>query len=94
MVSIHLANSLAEDAQARLLTYRKKFTFDMAKYAPRMYKIIMCIVTINSVTTTQTSHNNLQSLGMFAVTVSSNIDKTHNKFDKNYSPFLVRGCNS
>ncbi len=50
-----------------------------------MYKIIMSLSTINSVTATQTLHENLQSLGVYAATVSGNIDKVHNEFNKNYS---------
>jgi hypothetical protein len=53
MMSICLAKSLTADAQARLLTYRNKYTFDGVKYAPLMYKIIMRLVTIDSVTTIQ-----------------------------------------
>jgi hypothetical protein len=57
-----------------------------------MYKIIMHLATIDSVTTTQTLRNNLQSLGVFTATVSGNIDKIHNKFDKKYSQLLARGA--
>jgi hypothetical protein len=49
-----------------------------------MYKIIMHLATINSVTTTQTLCDNLQTLGVYEATVSGNIDKVHNKFEKNY----------
>jgi hypothetical protein len=52
MMSVCLAKSLATDAQARLLTYQNKHTFDGVKYAPLMYKIIMQLVSINSVATT------------------------------------------
>ncbi len=45
-----------------------------------------------TVVTTQTLHNNQQSLGVFAATASSNIDKIHNKFDKNNSQLLARGA--
>jgi hypothetical protein len=38
MMSICLAKLLTADAQARLLTYRNKYTFDGVKYAPLMYK--------------------------------------------------------
>ncbi len=41
MMSICLAKSLMADAQARLLTYRNKYTFDGVEYTPLMYKIIM-----------------------------------------------------
>jgi hypothetical protein len=36
--------------------------------------------------------NNLQSLGVYAATVSGNIDKVQNKFDKNYSQLIARGA--
>jgi hypothetical protein len=53
------------DAEARLLTYRNKYTFNGVEYAPLMYKIIMHLATIDSIATTQTLHkNNLQLLGV------------------------------
>jgi hypothetical protein len=91
MMSICLAKSLTADAQARLLTYRNEYTFDGVKYTPLMYKIIMRLAIINSVATTQTLRDNLQSLGTFAATVSGNIDKIHSKFNKNYSQLISRG---
>jgi hypothetical protein len=57
-----------------------------------MYKIIMQLATINSVATTQTLRNNLQSLGTYAAMVSGNIDKMHNKFNKNYTQLIARGA--
>jgi hypothetical protein len=90
-MSICLAKLLTADAQARLLTYRNEYTFDGVKYAPLMYKIIMCLATINSVATTQTLHDNLQLLGVYAATVSGNINKVHSEFDKNYSQLIARG---
>jgi hypothetical protein len=66
--------------------------FDEVKYAPLMYKIIMRLATINSVATTQTLRSNLQSLGMYAATVSGDIDKVHSKLDKNYSQLIARGA--
>jgi hypothetical protein len=38
MMSICLTKSLMADAQARMLTYRNKYTFDGVEYAPLMYK--------------------------------------------------------
>jgi hypothetical protein len=52
----------------------------------------MCLATIDSITTTQTLHDNLQLLGVYAASVSGNIDKVHNKFDKNYSHLIARGA--
>ncbi len=57
----------------------------------REYKIIMHLVTIDSIATTQTLRNNLQLLGVHAATVSGNINKVHNKFDKNYSQLINMG---
>jgi hypothetical protein len=67
-------------------------TFDGVEYAPLMYKIIMRLATIDSVATTQTLCDNLQLLGVYAATVSNNIDKVHNEFDKNYSQLIARGA--
>jgi hypothetical protein len=50
MMSISLAKPLTADTQARLLTYRNEYTFDGVEYASLMYKIIMRLATINSVT--------------------------------------------
>jgi hypothetical protein len=58
MMSICLAKSLTTDAQARLLTYTNKYTFDGVEYAPLMYKIIMRLATIDSVAPTQTLRDN------------------------------------
>ncbi len=92
MMIICLAKSLMADAQLRLLTYRNKYTFDGVEYAPLMYKIIMRLATIDSVATTQTLHDNLQLLGVYAAIVSGNIDKVHNEFNKNYSQLIARGA--
>jgi hypothetical protein len=53
--------------------------------------MIMRLATIDSITTTQTLHDNLQPLGVYAATVSGNIDKVRNKFDKNYAQLIARG---
>jgi hypothetical protein len=91
MMSICLAKSLTADAQARLLTYRNEYAFDGVKYTTLMYKIVMRSATIDSIATTQTLHDNLQSLGTYAATVSGGINKVHSEFDKNYSQLIARG---
>jgi hypothetical protein len=73
MMAICLASSLMAEAQARLLTYRNEYTFDGVEYTPLMYKIIMRLVAIDSVATTQTLHENLQNLGVFAMTSTSSM---------------------
>ncbi len=77
MMSICLEKSLTADTQARLITYRNKYAFDGVEYTPLIYKIFIRLATIDSVTTTQTLRNNLQLLGVNAVTVNCNIDKLH-----------------
>jgi hypothetical protein len=87
-----LNKSLTASAKASLLTYRNEYTFDGVEYAPLMYKIIMRLATIDSVATTQTLRDNLQNLGVFAVTVQGDIDKINAEFDTNYSQLLARGA--
>jgi hypothetical protein len=93
MLAICLGKSLTADAQARLLTYRNKYTFDGMEYAPLIYKIIMRLATIDTVATTQTLRDNLNNLGVFAAMVSGDINKINGKFNKNYTQLLARGAN-
>ena len=92
MMSMCLNKSLTASAKASLLTYRNEYTFDGVEYAPLMYKIIMRLATIDSVATTQTLRDNLQNLGVYAVTVKGDIDKINAEFDMNYSQLLARGA--
>jgi hypothetical protein len=85
MMSMCLNKSLTASVKASLLTYRNEYTFDGVEYAPLMYKIIMRLTTVDSIATTQTLRDNLQNLGVFAVTVKGDIDK-------NYSQLLARGA--
>ena len=66
--------------------------FDGVEYAPLMYKVTMRLATIDSVATTQTLRDNLQNLGVFAVTVKGDIDKINAEFDTNYSQLIARGA--
>jgi len=52
----------------------------------------MHLATIDSVATTQTLWDNLQNLGVFAVTVKGDIDKINAEFDTNYSQLIARGA--
>jgi len=90
MMSMCLNKSLTASAKASLLTYRNEYTFDGVEYTPLMYKIIMRLATIDSVTTTQTLRDNLQNLGVFTVTVKGDTDKINTEFDTNYSQLLAR----
>jgi hypothetical protein len=89
MMSICLAKSLTADAQARLLTYRKDYLIDDVECALLMYKVIMHLVMINFVATTQALRDNLHALGAFASTVSGDINNINAEFDKNYSQIIA-----
>jgi hypothetical protein len=56
-----------------------------------MYKVIMRLATIDTVTTTQALQDNLQNLGTFSATVNGDIAKIHREFDKNYSQLITQG---
>jgi hypothetical protein len=57
-----------------------------------MYKVIMRLATIDLIATTQTLRDNLQNLGVFAATVSGDIDKINSEFNQNYSQIIARGA--
>ena len=92
MMSMCLNKLLTASVKASLLTYCAEYTFDDVEYVPLMYKIIIRLATINSLATTQTLQDNLQNLGMFAVTVRGDIDKINAEFGTNYSQLLARGA--
>jgi hypothetical protein len=92
MMCMCLNKSLTASAKASLLTYCSEYTFDGVEYAPLMYKVIMRLATIDSVATTQTLRDNLQNLGVFAVTAKGDIDKVNAEFDTNYSQLLAQGA--
>jgi len=92
MMSMCLNKSLTASAKASLLTNHNEYTFDGMEYTPLMYKIIMRLTAIDSVATTQTLRDNLQNLGVYAVTVKGDIDKINTEFDTNYSQLLARGA--
>jgi hypothetical protein len=52
----------------------------------------MRLATIDSITTTQTLHENLQNLGVFAAMVNGYINKIHGKFDRNHLQLLACGA--
>jgi hypothetical protein len=60
------------------------------EYAPLMYKVIMRLATIEPIATTQTLRDDLQNLGVFAATVSGDIDKINSEFNQNYLQIIAR----
>jgi hypothetical protein len=92
MMGFCLLKLLMAEAQARLLTYPKDYLINEVECTPLMYIVIMRLATIDSVATTQALCDNLHALGMFASTVSGNIDKINSEFDKNYSQIIAPGA--
>ena len=90
MMSMCLANSLSLTANVQLLTYCNEYIFDGIQYTPIMYKVIMCLATINSIATIQTLRDNLKNLSLLKATVSGDIGKINTEFNKNYSQILAR----
>jgi hypothetical protein len=91
-MAICLASSLTAEAQAKLLTYRNEYTFNGVEYAPLLYKIIMRLPSIDSIATTQTLQENLHNLGVFAVTVNSDINKIHGEFNRYHLQLLAHSA--
>jgi hypothetical protein len=92
MMASCLSKSLTAATQSRLLICHNKYTFDEVECAPLMYKVIMRLATINTVTTTQALRDNLQDLGTFSATVNGDMAKIHGEFNNNYSQLIARGA--
>jgi hypothetical protein len=76
---------------ARLEPYQSQYLFDGDEYGPHMYKIIMRLATIDSITTTEALRVNLNNLPIYAASVNGDIDLINSYFDVNYSKILARG---
>ncbi len=86
-----LKKSLTVAALARLEPYQSQYLFNGVEYGPLMYKIIMRLVTNDSVATTEALWANLNNLPIYAASVNGNIDLINSYFDVNYSQILARG---
>jgi hypothetical protein len=87
-----LSKSLTAATQAKLLICRNKYTFDGVEYTPLVYKLIMRLATIDTVTTIQALQENLQNLGTFSAMVNGDIAKICGEFGNNYSQLIVQGA--
>jgi hypothetical protein len=92
MMTNCLSNLLSTEAKVRLLTYRNDYTFDGVEYAPLVCKVITRLATIDFIATTQTLRDNLQNLGVLAVTVNGDIDKINSEFNLIYSQIIAHGA--
>ncbi len=81
MMAQCLKKSLTVTSLARLEPHQAQYMFEGIKYAPLMYKTIMRLGMINSVTTTKT----------LSTSVNSNVDLINSYFDTNYTRLLSRG---
>jgi hypothetical protein len=91
MMAQCLKKSLTVAALTRLEPYQSQYLFDGVEYRPLMYKIIMRLAMINSVTTTETLCTNLNNLPIYAASVNGNIDLINSYFEVNYSQILAQG---
>jgi hypothetical protein len=70
MMAQCLKSSLIAATLARLEPYQDQYTFDGIKYAPLMYRICMCLLTIDSVVTTKSLCKNLDNIPVYAASLS------------------------
>ncbi len=92
MMAQCLKSSLTPAALAHLEPYQAQYTFNGIEYAPLMYKIIMRLATIDSVTTTKTLRKNLDGLPAYAASVNGDVDMINFYFNAIYSRILARGA--
>jgi hypothetical protein len=74
MMAQCLKKSLTVAALARLEPYQAQYLFNGVEYGPLLYKVIMCLATIDSVTTTEALRANLNNLPIYAASVNGDID--------------------
>ncbi len=92
MMAQCLKKSLNVASLARLKPYQAQYMFEGVEYGPLMYKTIMRLVTIDSITTTETLCANLNNLPSYAAPVNGNVDLINCYFDSNYTEILARGA--
>jgi hypothetical protein len=81
MMAQCLKSSLAAAALARLEPYQAQYIFDGFEYVPLMYKIIMLLVTIDFVVTTESLRKNLDNLLFYTASVNGKVDMINSYFD-------------
>ena len=90
MMAQCLKKSLTAASLACLEPYQSAIHVQGHQVCPLMYKTIMRLAMIDSITTTKTLHVNLNNLPAHAISVNSNVDLI-TYFDTNYTQILARG---
>jgi hypothetical protein len=73
MMSKCIMKMLTPAARVRLLPFKGDYEINNVVYAPLLYKKIMALATIDSVTTTKTLCSNLRELPTFCSTIKGDI---------------------
>jgi hypothetical protein len=92
MMSKCIMKLLTSVARVRLLPFQGDYEINNVVYAPLLYKKIMALATIDSVTTTKTLHSNLGELPTFCFTIKGDIKLLHSYFDSNYTQIIAPGA--
>jgi hypothetical protein len=92
MMAQCLTKSLTSAAKTRLKVFQSQYTFDGVEYGLLIYKKIVQLTTIDSVTTTETLRANLTNLPIYVASVNGDINLINSYFNINYSQILARGA--
>ncbi len=92
MMVQRIKKSLTVDSLAHLEPYQSQYMFEGVEYWPLIYKTIMRLATIDSVTTTETLRANLNNLPSYTASVNGDVDLINSYFDTNYTQILGRGA--
>jgi hypothetical protein len=91
MMAQCLKKSLTTASLARLKPYQAQYMFEGVEYGLLMYKTIMRLATIDSVTTTETWRANLNNLPSYPASVNGNVNLINSYLDTKYTQILARG---
>ncbi len=89
MMSECIIKMLTSAARVRLLPFEGGYEIEDIIYALLLYKKIMALATINSITTTKTLRSNLRELPTYCSTIKGDIELLHSCFDANYTQIIA-----
>jgi hypothetical protein len=84
-------DSLKTEFQLKLATYEKEYTMDGLICAPLLHKVIMCVVTMDSVATIKLLREQMNNLPAYAVEVKGDVDAITAKFNNLRNRLLASG---
>ena len=83
--------TLTMDVKLQLNPHQNGYIFHKQVYAPLLCKKVLKLSIIDSRATDQQLHINLGGLASYMVSCKSDIKKSHQFFDANYSDLIARG---